>query len=109
MINNEFSKYKYIVYARFTSKDNVYYPCLCENLTKSDLMKDTVLLHNVYALQDTVYNNFRIKNLSVRSENIMYICEGEIIFNEDNNTVIVNEDKKDLTEDKLTLINKDEE
>lgn len=109
MINNDFSIYKFIVYARFTCNDQIYYPCLCEQLTKSNLMKDTLLLHNVYALQDTVYNNFRIKNLSVRTENIMYICEGEINFNQDDNTFVVNEDKKDLTEDKLTLINKDEE
>ena len=95
----DFSKYRFIVYARFTSNDSNYYPCLCEKVLPSNLMSETLILTNVYALQDRVYTSFKMNNLYVRTENIMYICEGsidqEIIDN------LLKTDEQDLIENEI--------
>lgn len=101
------NNYKFIVYTRFNSKDNIYYPCLCENISEISFMEDTLLLQNVYALKDMRYEQFHIKNLYVRTENILYICEGKIYYDEDRDSVTISDD--DLAEEKLILLNKDEE
>ena len=103
MSKDNVKDYRFIVYARFTSEDKNYYPCLCEKISKSQLMKDTLLLHNVYALQDRVYQSFKMNKLYVRTENIMYICEGKI----DLNNIDITEEQ-DLIEDELVTEEKED-
>ena len=95
----DFSKYRFIVYARFTSNDSNYYPCLCEKVVPSNLIPETLILKNVYALQDRVYSSFEMENLYVRTENIMYVCEGSI----DENKIkdLLKTDEQDLIEDEF--------
>jgi len=69
--------YKYIVYTKFNIVDNIYYPCMCKEIGDSNIIDDTLLLIDVFAIKDSTFKNFSVESLHVRKENVLYICQGE--------------------------------
>lgn len=93
----EYAKYKFIVYAKFSIEDDIHYPIMCENVSASKLLKDSLLLEGVLAMQDQSYKTFKINSVHVKHDNIFYLCSGEYDI----------EELKRLTEERNSQLNPD--